>query len=553
MTISNAEFEITVVGNSLTTTFSYTFNMVNAAYSRLIFTDAAGTTASISSADYSLTGVGSASGGTFTYPLVGSPITAGESLTLQRILPLTQDVSIDNQGNFYPAAVEAGLDNLTMIAQQIQGQVDNLEETQGITSIATGAGLTGGPITQSGTISVSDGGITTSLLGAAAVTYAKIQAVTNGYFLGNFSGATATVSENQFVAGSGISITPTTGSVTIASTVAGTVTRVDTGTGMTGGPITVAGTVSIATNGVTTGLINNSAVTLAKMADLTDQRLIGNFSGAAAAPAEISLIQGANMVITRTTTSLTFAATTGSTNSGTVTVVDTGTGLTGGPVTTSGTVSLAAINTGYFLGNFSGGSAAPVGVQLVAGSGITFSSTTTSLTITASSAMAFVASITASSSTASFTFGSLPAGYKDLQIRLRARGTKAANNVQVYLQFNGDSGNNYNSSWGAAFGSFASDQAITASSIRFGFISAASSNAGNIGTKIINVFDYAGNTFFKHVSSLEMYIFANQTDGVNSGTAGGNWLSTASITSLVLFCESGNFITGSEASLYVIL
>lgn len=49
---------------------------------------------------------------------------------------------------------------------------------------------------------------------------------------------------------------------------------------------------------------------------------------------------------------------------GTVTSVDSGTGLTGGPITTSGTLSLASIANLRVLGNVSGGSAAPVAVEI---------------------------------------------------------------------------------------------------------------------------------------------------------------------------------------------
>lgn len=49
---------------------------------------------------------------------------------------------------------------------------------------------------------------------------------------------------------------------------------------------------------------------------------------------------------------------------GTVTSVDSGTGLTGGPITTSGTLSLASIANSTVLGNVSGASAAPVAVDI---------------------------------------------------------------------------------------------------------------------------------------------------------------------------------------------
>jgi len=52
------------------------------------------------------------------------------------------------------------------------------------------------------------------------------------------------------------------------------------------------------------------------------------------------------------------------TGAGTVTSVGTGTGLTGGPVTSAGTIALAQIADAAFLGNISGASAAPLPVTL---------------------------------------------------------------------------------------------------------------------------------------------------------------------------------------------
>lgn len=49
----------------------------------------------------------------------------------------------------------------------------------------------------------------------------------------------------------------------------------------------------------------------------------------------------------------------GAFDAGTVTEVDTGTGLTGGPITTTGTIKFASIADGDVLANISGGSAAP--------------------------------------------------------------------------------------------------------------------------------------------------------------------------------------------------
>lgn len=58
------------------------------------------------------------------------------------------------------------------------------------------------------------------------------------------------------------------------------------------------------------------------------------------------------------------------TGTGTVTSVATGTGLTGGPITATGTISLASISADNLLGNATGGSSAPGAVPLLSCSGV---------------------------------------------------------------------------------------------------------------------------------------------------------------------------------------
>lgn len=114
-------------------------------------------------------------------------------------------------------------------------------------------------------------------------------------------------------------------------------------------------TTTIATNAVTTTKILNAAVTLAKMANMPASRLLGNPTGSAATPQPIQIGTG-----------LSFTGSTLNATAGTVTSVATGTGLTGGPITTTGTISLAAINSHFVLANTTSGSAAPAGVTLSA-------------------------------------------------------------------------------------------------------------------------------------------------------------------------------------------
>ena len=111
----------------------------------------------------------------------------------------------------------------------------------------------------------------------------------------------------------------------------GTVTQVSTGTGLTGGPITTSGTVSLANTAVTAGTYGNAT---------TVSQITVDAQGRITSASNVNIASG---------------------GVGTVTQVDTGTGLTGGPVTSTGTISLA--NTAVVAAAY--GSATQVGTFTV--------------------------------------------------------------------------------------------------------------------------------------------------------------------------------------------
>ena len=123
MTVNSTAYYTTVAGNGATMTWSYSFPVASSSWLSLILTDSAGTQTTLASNLWSVTGV-PGTGGTFTYPLAGSPIAAGNSLTLLRTVPLTQAVSLSAQGASFPPTVEAALDVLTMQMQQVAGAQD---------------------------------------------------------------------------------------------------------------------------------------------------------------------------------------------------------------------------------------------------------------------------------------------------------------------------------------------------------------------------------------------------------------------------------------------
>ena len=147
-----------------------------------------------------------------------------------------------------------------------------------VTNITTSNGILGGPITATGTLS-------------ADTTFLQ-RRVATGCAVGSF------------ITAIGADGTPTCG--TPAGSAGGTVTNVATGSGLTGGPITSAGTINLTANQLlpTTACVSGQ---------------VPKWNGSAWACA---------------------ADATG--GSGTVTSVATGAGLTGGPISTTGTITLTA-------------------------------------------------------------------------------------------------------------------------------------------------------------------------------------------------------------------
>lgn len=141
--------------------------------------------------------------------------------------------------------------------------------TATVTSVATGAGLTGGPITKSGTISIPAAGVTNTMLANPSVTVVAGSGLSGGGTVA--LGGTVTLTNSA----------PSSG---------GTVTSVSTGAGLTGGPITKTGTISIPAAGVTNAMLANPSVTVEAGSGLSGGgtvvlggavMLSGNFSGTA--------------------------------------------------------------------------------------------------------------------------------------------------------------------------------------------------------------------------------------------------------------------------------
>lgn len=217
-----------------------------------------------------------------------------------------------------------------------------------VTSISTGTGLTGGPITQSGTISIAPGGVSTTELADSAVTSAKIlDGAVAGVDLGPDS-----VDSSKILDGAISTSDINDGAITSAKILDGAVTS----TKISDANIITA---KIADGAVTTAKINNGSVITTKLADssvttakiqdgaITDVKIndvsygkLTNANGVYLSyrPGNISCLDTQTLIWSTIDQGWICSTTT----AGSVTSIDTGTGLVGGPITNAGTISIAS-------------------------------------------------------------------------------------------------------------------------------------------------------------------------------------------------------------------
>lgn len=146
------------------------------------------------------------------------------------------------------------------------------------------------------------------------------------------------------------------------------------------------------------------------------------------------------------------------------------------------------------------------------------------------------------SAVSSITFSSIPATYTHLQIR--ANIFSNANQSDVRVQFNGDTGTNY-----SQHGLYGSGTAATAGGTANSVfaLGGLSGDTTRCGVTIIDILDYANTNKYKTNRTLA---------GVDQNGSGyvvlesGNWRNTAAITSITIFTNAANYTQYSSFALY---
>jgi len=129
MTVATETATITHTGNGVLTGFSAPFKFLsNDDLQVTKVTIATGAATIMTPAEYTITGAGNENGGTVT---ITPAVTSSFKIKIDRIVPLTQDTDLEREGGFFPDVIEAQLDRIVMMVQQLDAALAD----------ATGSGI----------------------------------------------------------------------------------------------------------------------------------------------------------------------------------------------------------------------------------------------------------------------------------------------------------------------------------------------------------------------------------------------------------------------------
>lgn len=163
-----------------------------------------------------------------------------------------------------------------------------------------------------------------------------------------------------------------------------------------------------------------------------------------------------------------------------------------------------------------------------------------------------IATVTAGSGSSQVDITSIPTTYDTLVLRISARSTHTNAKSSIYFQFNNNTGVN---TWGGYI--TGEDSTISGGSqqgsFQMGlggtiFVPASSATSNNFSCNEITIQEYKSSSKKKTIGTLSGA--PNSAGGSGISFSGGIWNSTAIISTINIFTNSGNFEAGSTFRLY---
>jgi len=158
--------------------------------------------------------------------------------------------------------------------------------------------------------------------------------------------------------------------------------------------------------------------------------------------------------------------------------------------------------------------------------------------------MEAITEITLSSAQSLITFSNIPQTYTHLHVRTFVKGS--ANDQDVWVNFNNDTGSNYSEHRIYGNGTTVTSGGLAPSS-KIEYFGRSGSGTSVFGASTVDILDYTNTNKYKTIRSLTGW------DSNGSGFimfTSGNWRSTSAITSMVITPQSGTFSQYSSFALY---
>ena len=121
MALSNTVVKNVYTGNGSTTVFPYTFDLDtdDGANVGVYVANAQGISSKVAASGYTI----DTTAKTVTYPKTGDPLASGLKITICREIPNKQELNLENLGPFYAEDIEATLDRIVMMIQQLNEKI----------------------------------------------------------------------------------------------------------------------------------------------------------------------------------------------------------------------------------------------------------------------------------------------------------------------------------------------------------------------------------------------------------------------------------------------
>ena len=238
MTVSTSSSSVIEFGNGVATSFNIPFIGVSASDIQVIYTNTAGISAVLTPAQCTLSlnapapGALWGVGGSVTVLIGGLAPAIGTSITITRVVPLTQTTSISNQGDFNPQVIESALDTLEFQIQQVAARGGAYRGTW-----ASGVVYNFGDIVQDG----ASGAYTNNL-------YVCVNANTSSTWAADLASGDWSLSFSAASLNNTVGYLPTSGGTISGNlTVSGTLTAAGTGLTGTAASLNIGGNAATAT------------------------------------------------------------------------------------------------------------------------------------------------------------------------------------------------------------------------------------------------------------------------------------------------------------------